>query len=427
MNVREMLDKRNTLIKEAEGMLGTLETAEARSAYDSKVAEINALDEVLSRTQGFDILKNKPLSQLSQHDASIGMSNNDLKEYSIVRAMRAQMTQGKNWQTAAPFEAEVSEATAKRTGKTPQGFMVPDDVLREKRDLDVATNASGGYFKATETKSMIEMLRNRLILSTAGATTITGLTGDVAFPKQTAAGTAYWVAEGNAPTESQQTIGQVLMQPKTVAAWTDYTRKLMNQSSVDVENFVRSDLTAILSRAVDVAGLHGSGSANQPTGVAATSGIGSIVGGTNGLAPTWVHVTQLEREVAVANADFANLAYITNPKVRYKLRNTYRNATYGEIPIWGDSKEQPLNGYPSLVTMQASSTLTKGSSSGVCSAIFFGNWGELLLGFWSGIDILVDPYSLSTTGSHRVVAFQDVDVAVRHAASFAAMLDALTT
>ena len=431
MNVREMLDKRASLVAEAEGMLPQLENAETRTAYDAKIVEINELDEVISRAQGFEGLKSKPLSQVTQTNGTIGMTEKDLKSYSIVRGIRAAIEARKGnpraWQEIAPFEGEVNEAVSQRLKRDPQGFFVPDDVLTEKRDLTVATAASGGYFKATEQQSMIEVLRNRLILGTAGATTITGLNGDVAFPKQTVAATAYWVAEGSAPTESQQTIGQVLMQPKAVAAWTDYTRKLMNQASLDVENFVRSDLAAVLARAVDVAGLHGSGSSNQPTGVAATSGIGSVAGGTNGLAPTNVHITQLEREVAIDNADVGNLSYITNPKVRYKLKNTLFTATYGDRFVWGDSPQQPLNGYPALVSTQVSSALTKGSSSGVCSAIFFGNWSELLLGFWSGIDILVDPYSLSTTGSHRVVAFQDVDVAVRHPESFAAMLDALTT
>jgi HK97 family phage major capsid protein len=151
-----------------------------------------------------------------------------------------------------------------------------------------------------------------------------------------------------------------------------------------------------------------------------------VVGGTNGLAPTWAHITQLEREVAIDNADLGGLAYITNPKVRYKLKNTYRNATYGEIPIWGDNREQPLNGYSTFVTNQVSAALTKGSSSGTASAIFFGNWNELLIGLWSGIDVLIDPYTNSATGATRIVAMQDVDVAVRHAESFAAMLDALT-
>ena len=429
MNVREMLDKRSQLVKEAEGMLAGLENAETRTAYDAKVQEINDLDEVLKRQQGFEGIKTPPLTQLGQRDGSIGMGESDLQQYSIVRALlamsEARKGNPKAWEIYAPFEREASNTVAKRLGKDPKGFFVPVDVMREKRDLNVGSVAAGGYLKATETRSMIEMLRNRLILGVAGATVITDLVGDVAFPKQTGAATAYWVAESGAPTESQQTLGQVLMQPKTVAAWTDYSRKLIQQSSLDVENFVRADLTAVLARAVDLAGLHGTGANNQPTGVAATSGIGSVVGGTNGAAPTWVHVTQLEREVAIDNADVGSLSYLTNPKVRYKLKNTYRNATYGEIPIWGDSREQPLNGYPAHISTQVSSTLTKGSASGTASAIFFGNWAELLLGFWSGIDILVDPYSLSTTGSHRVVAFQDVDVAVRHAESFAAMLDAL--
>lgn len=431
LNIREELDKRNALMTAAEGMLNEgLETPEKRSAYDAKIEEVNALDEILSRGQGFESLKGKKFTPVAD-DNSLGFGKNELEQYSIVRGIRAlseaRTGRADAWEKFAPFELEASRAMAKKMGKDPQGFWVPQDVMKEKRDLTVGTNADGGYFKATELYSMIEMLRNKMVLGAAGATSITGLVGDVAFPKQTAGGTAYWVAENNAPTESQQTIGQVLMQPKTLGAYTEYSRKLLMQSSVDVENFVRSDLSAIIARAVDVAGLHGLGSSNQPTGVAATSGIGSVAGGTNGLAPTWVHITQLEREVAVDNADEGKLAYITNPKVRYKLKNTYRNATYGDVPVWADTKEQPLNGYPTKVSTQVSSTLTKGSSSGVCSAIFFGNWAELLLGFWSGIDILLDPYSLSTTGGTRVVALQDVDVAVRHAESFAAMLDALTS
>jgi hypothetical protein len=119
------------------------------------------------------------------------------------------------------------------------------------------------------------------------------------------------------------------------------------------------------------------------------------------------------------------MKYITNAAVRGKLKQTMRTATYGEIPIWGENNI--LNGHPALVSNQVSSTLDKGSSSGVCSAIFYGNWAELVMGMWGqGVDILVDPYSLSTQRAIRVVAFQDVDFAVRHAQSFAAMLDATT-
>ena len=427
-NIREMLDKRNSLIGEAEKMLNAgVEAKETRDAYDAKVTEIHNLDEVINRAQGFEGLKGKKFTPVSD-DGTLGMNKDELKQYSIVRAIAA-MSEARTgradaWERIAPLEQEASRAMSKKLGKEPQGFWVPQDVMNEKRDLTVGTSADGGYFKATEMKSMIEMLRNRMMLTQAGATTITGLQGDVAFPKQTAGGTAYWVAENNATTESQQTIGQVLMQPKTLGAYTEYSRKLLLQSSVDVENFVRSDLSAIIARAVDLAGLHGTGSSNQPTGIDHTSGIGSVAGGTNGAAPTLTHILQLEREVAIDNADQGKLAYMTNPKVRYKLKNTLRTATYGDRPVWDDS-QLPLNGYAAYVTNQVSAALTKGSASGTASAIFFGNWAELLLGFWSGIDILLDPYSLSTTGGTRIVALQDADVAVRRAESFAAMLDAL--
>jgi HK97 family phage major capsid protein len=93
--------------------------------------------------------------------------------------------------------------------------------------------------------------------------------------------------------------------------------------------------------------------------------------------------------------------------------------------VW-EGNDTPLNGYPAYVTSQVRSNLDKGTSTGVCSAIFFGNWNDLLIGMWGALDILVDPYSNSTSGTVRIVAFQDVDIAVRHPESFAAMLDALT-
>jgi HK97 family phage major capsid protein len=308
--------------------------------------------------------------------------------------------------------------------------MIGTRAQRERRDLTVGTPADGGFLVATQTLPLIEILRNRMALATAGARVLTGLVGDVAIPAHTAAGTGYWVAESGAPTESKQTLGQVAMTPHAFGAFSDISRKLLNQSSIDVENFVRDDLARVIALGVDYAGLHGdhSGDANQPDGIAATTGIGSVVGGTNGLAPTDANIIDLETEVAVDNADIGTLAYMTSAKVRGKLKKTLITATYGEQFIWDrQNPNTPLNGYRTIVTNQVSDTLTKGTSASVCSAIFFGNWDDLVLGIWGdGVDILVDPYSLSTQMAVRVVAFQDVDFGVRHAGSFAAMLDALT-
>jgi HK97 family phage major capsid protein len=353
------------------------------------------------------------------------MSEREIKRYSLVRAISA--FANRDWR-GAELEREASEATAKRLGAEPRGFYVPADwANQERRDLSVGTASAGGNMVSTDllSGSFIELLRNRLVLRQAGATVLGDLVGNVAIPAQTGGATAYWVGEAGVVTESQQTVGQVVMSPKTVGAYTDYSRKLMQQSSLDVENFVRSDLAATLQIAIDYAGLHGDPAtdANQPRGVALTSGIGSVAGGANGAAPTWANIVALETAVASNNADLGTLGYLTNAKVRGRLKVTEKAASTAQF-IWNDNNT--LNGYRANVSNQVRSNLTKGTAVGTCSALFYGNWADLLMGLWGGLDIIVDPYSNSTSGTMRVVVFQSVDFAVRNVASFAAMLDALT-
>lgn len=376
----------------------------------------------------------------------IGMSKKEVKQYSFLKAINALANRGNaTVQQAAGLEIEASKAYEQKTGKAAQGLWVPPDALLGQRDysfdpnavkpfqrdLVAGTDSAGGYLVATNllAANFIDLLRNRMVVMAAGATILRDLQGNVSIPKQTGGATAYWVAESGAPTESQQTVGQVQLIPKTVGAYTDMSRQLIIQSSIDVENFVRMDLTRVLALAMDLAALHGSGSSNQPLGLAGTSGIGAVAGGTNGAAPDWADVVKLETEVAQDNADIGSLAYITNAKVRGKLKTTEKASSTAQF-VWENSQVPgvgQLNGYPALVSNQVSSALTKGSSSGVCSAIFFGNWADLIIGLWSGIDLLVDPYTGSNTGTVRVTAFQDGDIGFRHAQSFSAMLDALTT
>lgn len=358
--------------------------------------------------------------------ADIGMSQKEVKQYSFLRAINAlaNATDPKA-QRAAAFEIEASRAAAEVSGKQSRGLMVPNDVL--KRDLVVGTTTAGGHTVQTDLMAgdFISLLRNAMVVSGLGTRFLTGLNGSIAIPRQTAGATAYWVAESGAPTESQQAFDQVTMQPRTVGAFTDISRKLLLQSSIDVESFVRQDLATILGLEIERVAINGSGTPPEPRGVLNQSGIGSVAGGTNGLAPAWSHVVALETAVAVANAAVGGLAYLTNAKVRGKTKTVEKAASTG-LFLWGDG-EYPMNGYRAAVTNAVPSNLTKGSSSGVCSAIIFGNFADLIIGMWGGLDLMVDPYTGATSGTVRVVALQDVDVAVRHAESFAAMADALTT
>jgi HK97 family phage major capsid protein len=438
-NARELRDKRAGLKVEAQTLLDVASNEkrdlakEEREKFDGITAKIDSLADDIRQAEKMDTLNAEPQQRQDMNPvAEIGMSDKEIKKYSVVRAINAAVgtLQGnpRAWNNAA-LEREASEAVAKRFGREPRSFFIPHDVVVgvQKRDLTVGTPSAGGYLVQTQYLPMIELLRKRLVLSRAGVRMLTGLVGDVAIPKHTASGTGYWLAESGAPTESQQTLGQVALTPHTFGAYSDISHKLLIQSSIDVENFVRDDLAQVIALGIDYAGLHGDDSTdvNQPDGVASTSGIGSVVGGTNGAAPDWSDVVDLEKEVAVDDAEADSMAYITNAAVRGKFKKTFRNATYGENPIW--ESDSTLNGHTALVSNQVSSGLTKGSAS-TCSAIFYGNWDDLVMGMWGeGVDILVDPFSLSTQRAIRVVAFQDVDFAVRHAQSFAAMLDALTS
>lgn len=358
-------------------------------------------------------------------NADIGMTTDESKRYSMVRALHfLSNPTDASARRAAAFEIECSEAALEKTGKATRGLLVPADVL--KRDLVVGTATAGGHTVATElqAQSFIDMLRNAQVISSLGAQYLTGLVGNIAIPRQTGGATAYWVAESGSPTESQQAFDQVTLQPKTVGAFTDISRKLLLQSSIDVESFVQRDLATTLALAIQQAAINGSGSSNQPLGILGTSGIGAVVGGTNGAAPDWQDIVDLETAVSAANADVGTLAYLTNAKVRGKLKTTSKVS--GENGFIWDGGSTPLNGYRAGVTNAVPSNLTKGSASGVASAILFGNFADLIIGMWGGLDLLVDPYTGGTAGTVRVVTLQDVDIAVRHAVSFAAMQDALT-
>lgn len=310
---------------------------------------------------------------------------------------------------------------------------IPFDVLAQ-RDLTVGTDSQGGYTVATNllTGSFIELLQNRMMVKQMGATVLDNLVGSIKIPGQATGATVAWEGENDANAESSPTFSQLSLDPNRIGTYTEISKQLLVQSSLSVESIVRGLLADSIAIGMDLAALHGPGTGDAPTGIASTSGIGSVAGGTDGLAPTWAHILELETDVAVANADVGRMGYLTNAKVRGKLKGTLKASSVAGY-IWGDNPSEPgfgmLNGYRAGVSNQVSSTLTKGSGTGVsvCSAIFFGNWRDLVLAFWGGLDMVIDPYSLATTNLTRITANAYADVGIRHAASFSAMLDALTT
>jgi HK97 family phage major capsid protein len=355
--------------------------------------------------------------RISDKAYSLPGVEDEKQKFSFARAIAA-ITLGR-WDLA-PFEKEVFDQTRKRAMDTTTGSMgytVPQQIMSE----------------------IIEMFRAEAVLIKMGARTLTNLTGSpVSWPKQLTGATAYWVGENQPITESAATAGQLLLAPKKVAALCKMSNDLSPLSNPDAEALVRSDMAIALALAIDLAGLRGSGSEYQPRGIANISGIGSVAIGTNGGTFTWEHASQLEGKLEDANALRGSLGFVWNPKVKRLLKRLrvaqFSGDTGGAYIIkpMSDRELEDYLGYRFGQTTQVPANLTKGSGTAL-SEVYFGNWAEMLIGMWGGLELLASNVAGDNTGGAFssdqlwIRAIQRVDIGLRHAASFALCSDAATT
>lgn len=352
----------------------------------------------------------------------IGMNQNEMNNFSFVRAIRAHHTG--DWRRAG-LEREAIQAAADQVGKSTENIVIPPDMMQRdlaQRDFTKAGTSSASIQTTILSSSFIDILRNHSLLLDR-VQMLAGLTGDIAIPRMSGSATSYWVAEGSNVTESTPTLDQVTLQPKTVGGLVDISRKMLLQSTPDAEMMIRNDLGMVLATEVDRAIINGSGSGAEPEGILNTSGIGSVAIDTNGGAPTWSHMMELIEDVAAANAD-NNGVFITNAAVEAKLRKTAKVSSTDSMMILEESGK--IAGRDVLVTNQVPSDLTKGAGSSL-SAIVYGDISQVLMGQWGTLELDVDKSNQFASGAIRVRALWDVDVAVRHAAAFSAVVDAVTT
>jgi HK97 family phage major capsid protein len=289
------------------------------------------------------------------------------------------------------------------------------------------TAAGAGSIPTIIDQTMIELLRARMVTTAMGARTMENMQGLFAIPRQSGPGTFYWVTQGNSVTPSNQTIDQVPFSPHTGGAQTAYTRQFIEQTNQAAEAFIRADHIAIIARGYESAALNGPGSGGSPLGILQNPLIPTISAGTNGGAPTWTNVVQLESTIAEANADMGSLGYITDASMRGTLKTTLKIGTTFPIYIWDTmNSARPLNDYPVGVTNLLPGNLTSGSGTSL-HALLYGNWNDMFYAFWSGYDTIVDPYTQAGAGSVVITVLQDGDVNVRHPESFAKMPNLITT
>jgi HK97 family phage major capsid protein len=352
--------------------------------------------------------------------AVVDVAKSEQREYSLIKAIKA--ASSGDWREAG-YEREISDEIAHRSGKEARGFYVPANINWGQRDQTKSPTSAGGFLVGTDhlADQFIEALYGRLTVASLGARIMQGLKGDVAIPKLSASVTnSAFVAEGAAPSEGAATFAQVTMSPKTLAAYVDVSRRLMQQSDPSVEQVLRNDIINTFARRIDDAAIEG-GATNGPSGIIANSGTNVVAMGANGAAITYAKVVEMMKAVEEDNAIINSTAFLTNPKVIAALRTTARQANGVEGNFIMDANQSILGTNVASSTV-VPSDLAKGTGSNL-SAMVYGDFSQIMIGFWSGVDVVVDQSSLSTSGGTRLAFFQDLDVALRYPESFSVIKD----
>ena len=343
-------------------------------------------------------------------------------QVSVLDVIQAQMG---STSVAAGRAREVSAELARRSGRNPEGLYFHMGAGgTERRDLTTFAPATGSNLvQTTVSPNIIDRLRERVLVRKMGATVLGGLTGNLSIPRLKQSAVAQWVAENSPITETDPVYDQVPLTPKHCGGIVQISRQMLQQSSPDVATLVENDLVQILAVALDQAAIIGGGP-NQPSGILATgSGVSVLPGGTNGAAPSWNNIMNLIAAVDQSNALDGSLGFVTNAKVVRALRSTPKTAA-DTASNFIEADPTMLAGYGLGSTQNVPSNLSKGSGTNL-SALIFGDWSQMILGFWSELDILANPYgdAAYSRGAVAVRAMTTADVRLRQPLAFAAITD----
>jgi HK97 family phage major capsid protein len=354
--------------------------------------------------------RNSKARSESKHDGDVDLSPSDHKRFSIVRLMDALSNPNdRAAQKRAAFELEVSAEAQRGFGSefNCRGEFVPESLLGGKRNLDASTTTDGPELVGSNllAGSYIEVLRNAMVTANAGMTILPGLVGNVEIPRQTAGAASTWIsAENGDATEGEPQFDQVTLSPKDLACYTQVTRRLLMQSTPSIEGIVMRDLAMAQALGIDKAVLYGSASSGQPRGLALQTGINTL--DLAAADPTYAEIIAMITKVLADNALMGTPRWMISPAGWEALMTTSKQASGVEGNfILGDNGR--IAGYDYNVSNQVTT-----------EEYFFGDFSQVLLGEWGGLEINTDPYTHSLKGQIRYITFKTCDVAVRQPGAF---------
>jgi len=392
MKLSDMIEQRADIV----ARMNTAHTADDNTAFEAAENELRSLDSKIDRAKKIDAADRAapgtPINGDSKLDSEIRA------KFSLSRALAGAAGLGVDW----GFEREVQSELAKRAGKPAEGLYIPTEVFEQR----VLTTSTGNELVPTDHRpdQYISALVASSVVRGMGARVLSGLTGNLSIPRETDSPAIGWVAENAALSADDANFDAVTLTPKHAGALSEWSRNMLLQASPDVEALLRQMLARNLALAIDRAAILGGGT-NEPKGVLSTVGI-----------QTHAYATDLftSNAEAISKADIANVG---TARRGFLTTNTVKKICSLEL----DANKLPV-GIPAIfhneaVTFSNQVPTTLNTDE---HGLIYGDWSELLIGVWSEIDILVNPFESTAyaKGNVSIRAMATVDTAVRHPAAF---------
>lgn len=397
MTLAAIREKKAAKVAEARTLLDANKTLtpEQQSTFDGIKAAITDLESQEARAVFLEDAERRSMGQPVDR-SRVSMES----QVNVVDVIRAQV-EGRSLSGAA---AEFAQETERRTGRKAQGVFVPLAAL-ESRATVTTTTAPELVPTIHRADQYIEPFRNSLLARKLGVRVLSGLTGNLSIPKHGTGTTVGWVAENAALPTGDMTFDGVTLSPKHAGGIAEMSRQLIMQSSPDIEQLIRSDLSFMLAQAIDSALIQGGG-ANQPKGVLATPGIQTA----NLATLSWQNILAMLQKLDIVNTSAVNI--VASMKAKAKLAGTLKATGIAGYLLEG-GKVADLPAYFTNQVPEKTGTPNTGR-------VIAGDWSQVMLGIWSEIDLLVNPYAEGpySKGNVLVRAMSTVDIAVRHPEAF---------
>lgn len=386
INSLTLKDKREQLKIKAESLLNEARK-EARKLSADEESEYNDLCKQIADVDNeLRDLNNK----LNNKEIKTTMKEN----FSLLKAVRAIA----NNQTLDERSQEVVNAgiaEMRKSGQSYSGQIVLP--VEERADIQATKAGKGQEIVAEDKLNILAPLRDALVLSAAGANFMTGLVGNVSIPTYSGS-TVGWAGEVDAASDGAGTFGEVELSPKRLTAYVDISKQFLIQDSVSAEALLRKDIVDALSNKLEATILGAvAGDATKPAGLFA-----GVTADT--AAITFADILKMEQNLEEANVS-GNIKFIASPAAKAVLRTTAVGGTKSDLRMLMEGNE--IDGIPTLVT-----------NGMTAKGLILGNFNDLVIGQWGGIDLTVDPYTQAANGKIRLVVNAYFDAKPQRAVSF---------